>query len=93
MDEQVGRQACVSSVSPPGPCSMQVGHFFTSRVLPPLKKKKIYVCMYGCTGSSLLLGRSLVEASGGYTSLQCMGFSSQWPLGLAGFSNYSVPVQ
>ena len=44
MDEQVGGRAYVSSVSPPGPCSMHVGHFFTSRVLPPLKKK--YLCIY-----------------------------------------------
>ena len=72
MDEQVGGWACISSVSPPGPCSMQVGHFLNSRVLPPLKKK---LFIYGCTGSLLLLRHSLVGASGGYTSLQCMGFS------------------
>ena len=82
----------VSPVSPPGPCSMQVGHFFTSRVLPPLKKKN-YLCICGCTGSSLLLRYSLAGASGGYTSLQCRGFSLQWPLGLAGFTSYSMLVQ
>ena len=46
MDEQVGGWACISSVSPPGPCSMQVGHFLNSRVLPPLKKKIIYLWLH-----------------------------------------------
>ena len=41
---------------------------------------RMYVCMYGCLGSSLLRGLSLVVASGGYSSLWCMGFSLQWLL-------------
>ena len=36
---------------------------------------------FGCVGSSLLhAGFSLVAASGGYSSLQCTGFSLQWLL-------------
>ena len=37
--------------------------------------------IFGCFGSLLLLrGLSLVAASGGYSSLQCAGFSLQWLL-------------
>ena len=37
--------------------------------------------IFGCVGSSLLrMGFSLVAASGGYSSLQCVGFSLQWLL-------------
>ena len=36
---------------------------------------------FGCVGSSLLcMGFSLVVASGGYSSLRCVGFSLQWLL-------------
>ena len=35
---------------------------------------------YGCAGSSLLLGLSLVVESRGYSSLQCSGFSVWWLL-------------
>ena len=43
---------------------------------------------YGCVGSSLLFGLSLVEVSRGCSSLQCKGFSLQWLLLLqhTGFS-------
>ena len=41
----------------------------------------IYLFIFGCVGSSLLCeGFSLVAASGGYSLLQCMGFSLQWLL-------------
>ena len=50
--------------------------------------------IYGCVGSSLLRGLSLVAASGGYPSLRCAGFSLRWLLLLqstgsrhAGFSS------
>ena len=36
--------------------------------------------IFGCVGSSLLHGVSLVAASGGYSSLRCAGFSLQWLL-------------
>ena len=37
--------------------------------------------IFGCVGSSLLcVGFSLVVESGGYSSLQCAGFSLQWLL-------------
>ena len=35
---------------------------------------------FGCSGSSLLRGFSLVAASRGYSSLRCVGFSSRWLL-------------
>ena len=41
-------------------------------------KKKIYLFIFGSAGSLLLHGLSLVVESGGYSSLQCMGFSLQW---------------
>ena len=41
----------------------------------------ISLFIYGCVGSSLLCaGSSLVEASGGYSALQCVGFSLWWLL-------------
>ena len=46
-------------------------------------KKKIFLFyfIFGCVGFSLLrAGLSLVEASGGYSSLQCAGFSLRWLL-------------
>ena len=36
--------------------------------------------IFGCVGSSLLRGLSLVAVSGGYSSLQCEGFSLRWLL-------------
>ena len=59
-----------------------------------LKNKFIYLFIFGCVGSSLLHGLSLVLVSGGYSSLWCAGFSLRWLLLLqstgsrrAGFSN------
>ena len=40
----------------------------------------IHSFIFGCVGSSLLRGLSLVAASGGYSSLQYTGFSLQWLL-------------
>ena len=41
----------------------------------------MYVCMYGCVGSSFLCeGFSLVAASGGHSSSRCAGLSLSWPL-------------
>ena len=43
--------------------------------------KFIYLFIFGCVGSLLLqAGFSLVVASGGYSSLQCTGFSWWWLL-------------
>ena len=42
-----------------------------------------FVCLFvffGCIGSSLLRRLSLVAVSGGYSLLQCTGFSLQWLL-------------
>ena len=49
-------------------------------------KKLISLFIFGCTGFSLLyLGFSLVVASGGYSSMQCMGLlilgASLWSVG------------
>ena len=57
--------------------------------------------IFGCVGSSLpYMGFSLVVASGGYYTLQCMGFSLWWLLLLqstgsrhAGFSSCSTWAQ
>ena len=57
--------------------------------------KLIYSFIFHCIGSSLLCpGFSLVAASGGYSLLQCAGFSLRWLLLLqstgsrrAGFSS------
>ena len=38
----------------------------------------IYLFIFGCIGSSLLHGFSLVAASGGCSSLWCTGFSLWW---------------
>ena len=41
----------------------------------------LFIYIFGCVGSSLLhVGFSLVVASGGYSSLQCAGFSLRWLL-------------
>ena len=40
----------------------------------------IYLSTFGCVGSLLLRGLSLVAASGGYSSLWCAGFSLRWLL-------------
>ena len=45
------------------------------------KKKKFYLFIFGCAGSSLLLLElSLVAESGGYPWLRCAGFSLRWLL-------------
>ena len=41
---------------------------------------KIYLFIFGCLGSSLLHGLSLVAVSGGYSLLWCAGVSLWWPL-------------
>ena len=55
--------------------------------------------LFGCVGSSLLRGLSLV-VSGGYPSLRCMGFLLRWLLllwstgsGHVGFSSCSTQAQ
>ena len=67
--------------------------------------KFIYLFIFGCLGSSLLgvrccTGLSLVVASGGYSSLWCVGFSLQYLLLLqssgsrhAGFSSCGTQAQ
>ena len=45
-----------------------------------LKNKFIYLFNFGCIGSSLLHGLSLVVASGHHSSLWFTCFSLQWPL-------------
>ena len=40
----------------------------------------INLFIFGCVGSSLLHGLSLVAVSGGYSLLRCAGFSLQWLL-------------
>ena len=61
-----------------------------------------FICfIFGCVGSLLpRAGFSLVAASGGYSSLQCMGFSLWWLLLLrstgsrrAGFSSFNTEAQ
>lgn len=42
-------------------------NFITARVLPPLTEIFMHLLRFGCTGSSLLLGLSLVAVSRGYT--------------------------
>ena len=55
------------------------GQLYMSCFLFFFKYKFIY--LLGCVGSSLLCaGFSLVAASGGYSSLQCVGFSLWWLL-------------
>ena len=39
-----------------------------------------YLFIFGCVGSSLLRGLSLVVESEGYSSLRCVGFSLRWLL-------------
>ena len=62
--------------------------------------KDLILLIFGCIGSSLLHGLSLVVASRGYSSLWCMGFSLQWLLLLgsmgsrcAGFSSCGMRAQ
>ena len=60
---------------------------------PFFKKIKlfIYLFIFGCIGSSSLrAGFSLVAASGGYSLLQCMGFSLRWLLLLESTSSRRV---
>ena len=40
--------------------------------------QKSILLIYGCRGSLLLQGLSLVAVSRGYPSLQCLGFSLWW---------------
>ena len=40
----------------------------------------IYLFIFGCVGFLLLYTGFLVAASGGYSSLQCAGFSLRWLL-------------
>ena len=47
------------------------------------KKKKIYLFVFGCAGSSLVHRLSVVAASGGYSLLGCMGFSLWQSVGLS----------
>ena len=42
--------------------------------------KLINLFIFGCIASSLLHGLSIVVASGGYSSLWCVGFSLRWLL-------------
>ena len=56
--------------------------------------------IFGCVGSLLLCGLSLVAVSGGYSSLWCVGFSLSWLLLLrsmgsrhAGFSSCGMRAQ
>ena len=42
--------------------------------------KKFFSFIVGCAGSSLLPSGFLVGANGGYSLLQCMGFSLWWLL-------------
>ena len=61
-------------------------NFLSVTISPPLLvhmlhflKKFIYLFIFGCVGYLLLhVGFSLVVASGGYCSLQCVGFSLWW---------------
>ena len=46
-------------------------------------KKKLYLFIFGCTGSSLVHRLSVVAASGGYSLLGCMGFSVWQSVGLS----------
>ena len=59
-----------------------------------------YLFVFGCVGCSLLHALSLVAASGGYSSLQCVGFSLRWLLLLwstgsrrTGFSSCGMRAQ
>ena len=63
--------------------------------------KYLLIYLFGCVGSLLLrLGFPLVVASGGYSSLRCVGFSLWWLLLLrstgsrhAGFSSCGTQAQ
>ena len=50
-----------------------------------LNRKKLFICGY--TGSLLLCGLPLAAASGGCSSLWCVGFSLQWLLLLQGMGS------
>ena len=74
------------------------GYFMTNCFFSFFKKITWFI---GCVGSSLLrAGFSLLVASGGYASLQCVGFSLRWLLLLqstdsthTGFSSCSTQPQ
>ena len=65
------------------------------QALPPSRRPhRLFFFFFGCVGSSLLRRLSVGEASGGYSSLRCAGFSLWWLLLLwstgsrhAGFSS------
>ena len=71
---------------------------FVFIVFPLIFLKNTYLFIFGCVGSLLLCtGFSLVAESGGYSLLQCAGFSLWWLLLLrsmgcrhAGFSSCGV---
>ena len=92
----------------PGAAGAPTGHTLPSQAPPVssfslffLFNKFIYLFIFGCVGSSLLrAGFSLVAVSGGYSSLQCAGFSWRWLLLLrsmgsrrAGFSSCGTRAQ
>ena len=59
-----------------------------------------HLFIFGCVGSSLLRGLSLVVESGGYSLLRCTGFSLRWLLLLwstgsrhVGFSSCGMRAQ
>ena len=58
-----------------------LGFSYYSSISGYFFKKFIYIMfIFGCVGSSLLRGLSLVAARGGYSSLRCTGFSLWWLL-------------
>ena len=69
--------------------------FFLTYFIDLFIFKNLFILfIFGCVGSVAACGLSLVAASGGYSSLQCVGFSLQWLLLLlsmgsrcAGFSS------
>ena len=68
-------------------------------LLPFFKIYLSYLFIFGCVGSSLLHGLSLVATSGGYSLLRCAGFSLRWllvaehRLWCAGFSSCGTQAQ
>ena len=49
-------------------------------MLTPVPTSVIYLLSFGCAGSSLLRGLSLVAASGGYSVIAVLRLSLQWLL-------------
>ena len=55
--------------------------FFLTYFIDLFIFKNLFILfIFGCVGSVAACGLSLVAASGGYSSLQCVGFSLQWLL-------------